>query len=410
MNQRMLLLVLGTCLLSAGLMSGCDKLQSPSAASTTPPVIPVSHPVQRQVTDYVDYTGRLDAVNSVGIRARVTGYIIKTAFKEGATVKKDDLLFEIDSRPYKAQYDQAMGQVTLNDAQLKLARTTYERSLPLVAKGAVSQQELDQDKAAVDEAAARIKATQATLEVYKLNLEFCNVLSPIDGQVGRYYYTEGNLINQDSTLLTTVVSQDPMYAYFDMDEATLLRIKQAINDGKIKIAESGADVPILMGLQGEEGYSHQGSFNFINNVVNPSTGSIAVRGQFANPKPEHGTRLLVPGMFVRIRLPIGQPHSSLLVIERALGSDQGQKYVYVVDKDNKAQSRRVVTGALQEDGLRIIESGLEPDDWVVVGALQQVRPRLEIQPDPTPMPTPEARGKAPPKEKAAEAKPKADKP
>ncbi len=409
MNQRMLLVVLGTCLLSTGLMTGCDKLQSPAAATAAAPVIPVSHPVQRQITDYVDFTGRLDAVNSVGIRARVTGFIIKTAFKEGATVKKDDLLFEIDSRPYKAQYDQAQGQVTLNDAQLKLARTTYERSLPLVAKGAVSQQELDQDKAAVDEAAARIKATQATLEVYKLNLEFCKVLSPIDGQVGRYYYTTGNLINQDSTLLTTVVSQDPMYAYFDMDEATLLRIKQAVNDGKIKMAESGADVPILMGLQGEEGYPHQGSFNFINNVVNPSTGSIAVRGQFANPKPEHGTRLLVPGMFVRIRLPIGQPHTALLVIDRALGSDQGQKYVYVTDKDNKAQSRPVVTGALQEDGLRVIESGLNADDLVVVGALQQVRPRLEIKPDTVPMPKPEARGKAPPKEKAADAKPKTEK-
>jgi multidrug efflux system membrane fusion protein len=210
--------------------------------------------------------------------------------------------------------------------------------------------------------------------------------------VSRYYYTAGNLVNQDQTLLTTVVSLDPMYAYFDMDEPTLQRIDRAINDGRIQISE-GAAVPILLGLQTEAGFPHRGTFSFINNVVNPATGSISVRGRFDNPKPPNGTRVLRPGMFVRIRLPIGQPHPARLVVDRALGSDQGLKFVYVLDKDNKAQYRRVTAGPLQDDGLRVIEDGLEPDDWVVVGGLQQVRPRMEVKPDQVAMPTP---GKAAP--------------
>jgi multidrug efflux system membrane fusion protein len=339
------------------------------------------------VTDYVDYTGRTDAVESVGIRARVTGYIDRIPFKEGAEVKKDDILFEIDPRPYKAQLDQAQGQVELNQASLKLAEITYERDKPLAAKAAVTQQQLDQDKAAVDEAKARIKAAQAAVEVYKLNLEFCTVKSPISGMVSRYYYTPGNLVIQDQTLLTTVVSLDPMYAYFDMDEPTLLRVKRAINEGRIKVPREGSDIPVLMGLQGEDGYSHHGSFSFINNVINPSTGTIAVRGVFPNPRPEHGARLLVPGMFVRIRLPIGQPHRALLVIDRAVGFDQGLKFAYVVNQEKKIEYRRVTTGPLQDDGLRVIEDGLRSGDWVVTGGLQQVRPRMEVSPDEMPMPT-----------------------
>jgi multidrug efflux system membrane fusion protein len=239
----------------------------------------------------------------------------------------------------------------------------------------------------VDEAKARIKATQSSLEIYKLNLSFTRVTSPIDGQVSRYYLTLGNLVNQDQTLLTTVVSLDPMYAYFDVDEPTLLRVRRAINQGKIKVPANGAGLPVLMGLQGEAGFPHRGTVNFVNNVFNPSTGTMSYRGVFPNPKPAEGTRLLSPGMFVRIRLPIGQPHKALLVVDRALGSDQGLKFVYVLDKDNRAQYRRVRTGPLQPDGLRVIEEGLQPDDWVVVGGLQQIRPRMQLQVERTAMPT-----------------------
>ncbi len=211
--------------------------------------------------------------------------------------------------------------------------------------------------------------------------------APIDGHVGRYYLTIGNLVNQDQTVLTTVVSLDPMYAYFDMDEPTLLKVRKAINEGRIKPPQPGEVFPVFMGLQGEEGFPHPGTVNFVDNQVDPTTGSILVRGVFPNPTPAQGVRLLSPGMFVRIRLPIGAPHRALLVVDRALGSDQGLKYLDVVDAQGEVQYRRVATGALQEDGLRVISSGLKPDDLVVVGGLQQVRPKMKIRTEQVPMPS-----------------------
>ena len=366
---------------------GCQRPPSP-VAPAEPPALPVAKPVQREVTAYVDFTGRTEAVEAVDIRPRVTGYLVQIPFKEGSDVKKGDLLFQIDPSPYKAQLDQALGQVELNQASLALAKTTYARDQAIVktTPGAVSQQQLDQDKAAVDEADARVKASQASTEVYKLNLGFTKVTSPIDGRVSRYFLTVGNLVNQDQTLLTTVVSLDPMHVYFDMDETTLLRIRKARNAGAIKVTPGG-QFPVLMGLQGEDGFPHQGTINFVNNQVNPATGSITLRGVFPNPQPEGGTRLLSPGMFVRVRLPIGQPRAALLVIDRAIGSDQGLKFVYVVDAQHQIQYRRVTTGALQEDGLRVITDGLSADDLVLVGGLPQVRAHMQIQPELTTMPT-----------------------
>jgi membrane fusion protein, multidrug efflux system len=374
----------GLVLLAA---SGCGTNRA-AVAPPEPPAVPIAHPVQREVTDYVEFTGRTEAIHSVDIRPRVTGYLMKMPFKEGAEVKAGDLLFVVDPRPYRAQLDQAQGQVDLNKASLKLARLTLARDLAINTRQpqSISQQQIDQDRAVVEEAEARVTAVEKSMEIYHLSHEFTNVTSPIDGQISRYYLTLGNLVNQDQTLLTTIVSQDPMYAYFEMDEPTLLRTRRAVNEGKIKPRREG-EVPVLMGLQGEEGFPHKGTINFVNNQVNPTTGSILVRGIFANPRPEGGTRLLSPGMFVRIRLPIGLPHPALLVIDRAIGSDQGIKFVYVVDADNKVQTRRITTGALQEDGLRVIETGIQPDDWVVVGGLQQVRPRIQTRPEKIDMPT-----------------------
>jgi multidrug efflux system membrane fusion protein len=309
-------------------------------------------------------------------------------FQEGREVKKGEPLFTIDARPYKDQLDQQESQVKVNEASLNLAKATLIRDQKVNqdAPGAVSQQQLDQDQAALLEADARLNASKASTEVYKLNLEFTKVTAPIDGMVSRYYFTRGNLVIQDQTLLTTVVSLDPMYVYFNLDETTRTRMVQGILSGKIKRYKDRSEIPVYMGLQGEEGYPHQGNFDFINNVFSPSTGSVSTRAKIANPKPPEGPRMLMPGMFVRVRLPIGQPHEALLVIDRALASDQGIKYVYVLD-GNKAQYRKVTTGPLQPDGLRVIESGLKPDDWVVVSGLQQVRPQMVITPDKQPMPT-----------------------
>jgi len=361
-----------------------------SATPRTLSTVPISQPVRREVTDYVDFTGRTDAVYSVDIRPRVTGYLVKMPFKEGEEVKKDDLLFVVDPRPYQSQLEQAQRQVDLYRASLRLARTNFARDRGINARqpSAITQGQLDQDQATVDEADARLKAYEKALELYQLNYDFTKVLSPIDGQISRYYLTRGNLVNQDQTLLTTVVSVDPMYAFFEMDEPTLLRSRRAINEGKIKVSRDRTMGPVLMGLQGEDGFPHEGKINFVDNQVNPATGSIMVRGVFENPLPRGGRRLLSPGMFVRIRLPIGQPRSAVLVIDRAVSSDQGLKFVYVLDAENKIQFRTITTGALQDDGLRVIEQGLRGDEWVVVGGLQQVREKDEVaKPERVPMPS-----------------------
>jgi multidrug efflux system membrane fusion protein len=403
MRRQPLLLAVSCLLLAAA--AGCQGESKSKVASSEAPAVPISRAVEREVTDYVDFTGRTDAVHAVDIRPRVTGYLTKVPFKEGAEVKAGDLLFQIDPRPYDAQLEQAKSQVALNEASLKLAKTTYERdrAVAVSVPNGVSQQQLDQDRAAVDEAIARVKAYEASTVVYKLNREFTEVRSPIDGQISRKYLNVGNLVNQDQTLLTTIVSLDPMYAYFDMDEPTRLRIIRAINEGKIKPSPDGT-FPVSMGLQGEDGFPHEGTIDFFNNQFNPTTGSISVRGVFKNSKPANGVRLLAPGMFVRIRFPIGAPYKALLVIDRAIQSDQGLKYVYVVDDENRVRYQRVATGALQNDGLRVITDGLKPSDWVVVGALQQVRPRSLIRPDrvampslgqPTPDETPADKGEEP---------------
>jgi multidrug efflux system membrane fusion protein len=365
---------------------GCSRKAS-EIAPAAPPAIPVSQPVVRKVTDFVDFTGRIEAPEAVSVVPRVTGYLNAVPFKEGAEIKKGDVLFEIDPRPYQAQYDQAQGQVVLNEARVKEAAADNERAKELAkTPGAISKQDVDRFQAAEEEAVASVQAAKASLETFKLNLGFCQVTSPIDGQVSRYFLTPGNLVNQDQTQLTTVVSVDPMYVYFDIDETTVLRVRRAINEGKIQRYQQG-EIPVFIGLAGEDDYPHQGTLNFVNNQVNSGTGSITARGVLSNPKPANGIRLLSPGMFVRVRLPIGKPHDALLVIDRAIGSDQGIKYVYAVDAKNTIEQRRITTGALQEDGLRVIDSGVNLDEWVVVGGIQQVRPRMPITPEHVPMPT-----------------------
>jgi membrane fusion protein, multidrug efflux system len=374
------------CFALVGFVCGCNKKQS-AIAPAAPPAIPVSHPVSREVTDYIDFTGRTEAKESVSIVPRVTGYLLSMPFKEGSEVKAGDVLFEIDARPYQAQYDQAAGQVLLNEARVKEAKADNLRAKELAkTPGAISKQDLDRYQAAEEETIAAVQAAKASLEIFNLNLNFCSVKSPIDGQVSRYFLTLGNLVNQDQTQLTNVVSVDPMYVYFDVDESSLLRVRKEINEGRIQRYQQG-EIPVYISLEGEDNFPHLGTINFVNNRVNSGTGSITVRGVIPNPIPKNGIRLLTPGMFVRVRLPIGKPHAAMLVIDRAIGSDQGLKFVYVVDNENKVQQRRIATGPLEEDGLRVVTSGLKPDDWVAVGGIQQIRPRTEVVKDEEPMPS-----------------------
>jgi membrane fusion protein, multidrug efflux system len=385
-SARVWLALLSACAVLVGTW-GCQNEKS-KVAPPEPMVVPVSQPLAREVTDYVDFTGQTKAAHAVDITPRVTGYLVEMPFKEGAEVKKGDLLFVVDPRPYQAQLDQAQGQVDLNKASLKLAKTTLARDKAIngLSPGSVSQQQFDQEQAMVEEADARVRAAEKSMEIYQLSYGFTKVFAPIDGQISRKYLMPGNLVNQDQTLLTTVVTVDPMYVYFEMDEPTLLRTRRGVNEGKVRPLEDPTKVPVFMGLQGEEGFPHEGYVDFFDNQVNASTGTLLVRGVFPNPLPKGGRRLLSPGMFARIRLPIGSPHQAILVLDRVIQSDQGLKFVYVVEADNKVRSQRVSTGALEDDNMRVIAEGLKPGDWVVSGGLLQVRPRMDVRPDRVPWP------------------------
>ena len=375
-----------TALLSGLFFMGCGKppaLPAPDAA----PAVTVSRVIHHNVTDSVEFTGRVDAVNYVDIKARVTGYITKTPFKEGDYVKQGDLLFEIDRRPYQAKLDDAKSQLTLQQAKYKLAKADNLRAKE-VAKtpGAISVQELDKYQAAEEEAKAAVEAIAAANEVHILNLEFCRVTAPIDGRISRYYFTLGNLVNADTTLLTTLVSEDPIYVYFDTDESTLLKVKRLVQEGRIPVRDNQSQITFQVALQDEREYSHTANVNFINNKLDPLTGTITVRGVLANPMVGGKARLFVPGMFCRVKLPIGEARDVALVSERAVGTDQGNKFVYVVGDDNKAVSRRVRLGALQPDGLRVIEEGVKPGERVVVTGIQMVRQGEPVTPEEVPMP------------------------
>ena len=359
-------------------LGGC-KRQPPALAASPPPVVMVSHPVAREITDYYEYTGRMAAVDAVEVRARVSGYLVKVNFQEGALVKKGDLLLQIDPRPFLAVLDQAKGQVAQWEAKLARAEADVTRDERLLPKGAASQKDLDQAVADRGEARAAIQSARAAVDRAALDLEFTRVTAPISGRISRYLLTEGNLVTLDSTLLTTIVSVDPMYAYFDADEGSVLHVRQLIREGKLHSARDGA-VPVLLGLANEAGYPHRGTINFVDNQVNPQTGTLRLRGVFPNED-----KALEPGYFARVQLLIGQSRRALLITERAIDTDQGQKILYVVNDKNEVRSHPISVGALH-DGLRVIEDGVQPGERVIVNGLLQVRPGVTVEPKLVDMP------------------------
>lgn len=373
MNPLTLLPRLVGALLITSFVAGCTNPPMPPSPSKT--VVTVALPIQDEVPDYAYFTGRIEAVQSVEIRARVSGYLDTIAFKPGAEVKKGDLLFQIDPRPYQAELDRQLSEVSKQEAALKFAEQEYKRVSRLVGTAAVSREEFDKIAGNREQAAAALKAAQAAVEGLKLNLEFCRITAPISGIIGRNLITEGNLVTQDSTLLTTIVSLDPIYAYFDVDEQTVQRIRRRIQEGKFKSYQN-AEIKVGIGLATEQGYPHVGVIDFVDNKVNPSTGTLSVRAVVSN---EH--RTLRPGYYCRVRLPVGPARKSLLVMERALGSTQGQRYLLVVNSQNVVEERPVQVGP-QYRGLRVIEQGLKPDELVIVNGLLRVRPGVMVEPQP----------------------------
>jgi len=354
-------------------VTACDRESHASAANVQPPVVKVVHPIQREVTDYAEFTGRVEAVESIQLRARVHGHLIKALFKAGTDVKKDDVLFEIDPRPYKARLARDLARLQQAEAEVKRADAEYARFAQIIKDAAASHFEYDTSLANRDKAVADVAASKAAIEASQLDLDFCTIRSPIDGRASNYGVTVGNLVTADQTLLTSIVSTDPIYAYFAVDELTFLRVKDAAQQGKTHLRDQ-AQAPVFLGLANEQGFPHEGTINFADNQVKPSTGTIRVRAVFQNPD-----RLLMPGLFARVRVPLSAPHPALLVPDRAIATDQGQKILMLLNEKDEVVSRPVKPGAMH-DGLRAIESGLKPGERVIIEGLLSVRPGAVVTP------------------------------
>ena len=362
-------------LVTSAVLSGCTSEATPNTAPPAPEVA-VAAALDSEVQEWDDFTGRLEAVESVEIRPRVTGYIESVNFEEGSIVRKDDLLFVIDPRPYRAELNKAEAELTRAVARAELARNDVTRSEKLLTIKAVSQEEYDQRVSASREATANVDAARAAVESARLNVSFTRVTAPITGRVSRAIVTPGNLVTGGSTsatLLTTIVSIDPIYVTFEGDEQVYLKYTELARRGE---RSSSRDKPntVLMGLANETGFPHQGQMQFVDNQVDPRTGTIRGRAAFANPDG-----YLTPGLFARVKLLGHDSYRAVLVDDRAVGTDQSKKFVYVVDADNKVAYRPVEIGRLQ-DGLRVVTQGLSPGEHVVVNGLQRVRPGAVVTP------------------------------
>jgi RND family efflux transporter MFP subunit len=379
-RYRLVSLVCG-CVLLAELLTGCTS--TPPVAETPPPPVSVSQPVVRDIVDHDDYEGHIAAAKTVDARARVRGHLFKINFEDGEIVKEGALLFEIDPRPYQAQLDMAKAKVKQAEAKLGFRKSDLARNKELAkTPGAVSQRTIDLSESAVKEGEADVLVCEANQEEAKLNLDYTKVFAPITGKIGRAQVDIGNLVNAGGgdTLLATIVTVDPMYVFFDVDERALLRYRREFRKGKEDAPIKELNIPVELALDGEEGFPHKGVIDFSDNKVNPSTGTIQVRGVLANPK-----RILDSGMRARVRIPVGDPHKVLMVTERAVGTDQGRKFVYVVSDQNVVERRDVKLGRLSE-GLQVVQEGLKEGDRVIVNGIQRVRDGAKVDPKPVAMP------------------------
>jgi len=369
--------------LSLAAIAGCGR---PSAAGPQAadkgalPEVLVGQPVVQTITDYEDFTGHTEAMMSVEIRARVSGYLVKGlkdggTNKEGTEVKEGELLFEIDPRTYEADKNKAEAALAQSQARLERLSKDLKRGEELLPTRSISQGDYDQIVGDHKEAEAAVKTAQAALRLAELNIEFTKVRAPCDGRVSKQLIDPGNMVQADQTPLTTIVTLDPIYAYFDVDERTLLELRRMViaQRGSLRTVRE-AKIKILLGLADEKDYPHEGLIDFADNRLDMMTGTLRLRGVFPNPK-----RILSPGMYARIRLPKGEPHRAILIPEEALGSDQGQRFLYVVDDKDEVVYRRVEIGSLQGK-LRVIKSGLSEGDRVVLQGLQRIRPKIKVQP------------------------------
>ncbi|AKU21675.1 efflux RND transporter periplasmic adaptor subunit [Massilia sp. NR 4-1] len=346
-------------------LTGCDSSQDKAAmakAAGTP--VSAALVVQRDIVETQEFPGRLEAIERVAIRPRVSGYITSVHFTPGSLVKKGDVLFTIDARPYQAQLNKAEADAHSARARADLAKVELERAERLLADRAIAQREFDERASSQKELDATARAAQAATEAARLNMAYTKVLAPIGGRVSKAEITVGNLVDGNA-VLTSVVSTDKIYASFEGDEDTYLRVAG--------LKRAGAPVPVHIALNNEQGYPHAGELDFIDNRLDTNTGSVRMRAVLKNAE-----RNLVPGLFVRVQVATGngrqQATRAVLVNERAIGTDLNRKFVFIVNRDGKAEYRAVTLGAQAGGGLRIVQSGLQPDDKVILDGLQHIRP------------------------------------
>jgi membrane fusion protein, multidrug efflux system len=361
-------------------LSGCGDKPPQQAASPAPPVT-VAQPTKRTVTDWDEFTGRFDAVEEVQVRARVGGFVTDVEFRDGAFVNTGDLLYIIDPRPFEAVAEQADGQLADARAKAELAKRDLDRGLALVQSSAVSEQVVDQRRQALQAAHAAETVAEGALKAAQLNIEFTHVVAPLGGRASRHLVSIGNLVtgsdNGGGTLLTSIVSLDPIYVYFDMDEATYLKYNRLYFEGKRPSSRENPN-PVQVTLTGETKPSHDGKVDFLDNRLDVSTGTL--RGRAVIPNKDYS---ILPGQFGRVRLIASAPYEALLLPDTAIATDQSRKIVFVVKDDDTVEAKPVVLGPLDE-GLRVVREGLKPGDRVIVDGLQRARVGAKVSPHPAP--------------------------
>ena len=357
--------------MAAAFSAGCTRVETADGPPPAPQVT-AAPAIGREVTEWDEFTGRLEPVQSVGVRPRVGGLIATVSFEEGSLVRQGQLLFQLDDRPFLTQVERLRAELAQATSARDRAASEMRRADRLAADNAMSLEERERRAGAATEASAHVDAVAAALRAAELELEFTRVVSPIDGRVSRALVTRGNLVSGgqgEATLLTTVVSVDPIYASFAADEQTFLRYGDRVRqDGK----NQSRDLPIQMALADEEAFPHAGTLQFLDNQLDPLTGTITGRAVFRN-----ADRRLTPGLFVRLRLPGTASYPGVLVEDRAVGTDLDRRFVMVVGNDQTAESRTVTLGPIV-DGLRVVQKGLRPGELVVVNGLQRVRPGAKV--------------------------------
>jgi membrane fusion protein, multidrug efflux system len=365
------------------LMLGCNRQKA--APQPPPPAVTVAHPLDREVMEWDEYPGRLEAVHTVHVRAQVGGYMQSVHFREGGLVKKGDLLFAIDPRPFEAEVSRTQGELNRAKAHLVLAETEFKRVKGLVPTEAASELELDEKRANLDEAKAAVEVAEANLQTARINLGYTQLKAEISGRISKAEIKPGNLVaggpNQ-ATLLTTITSLDPIYCYVDADERSVLKYQRLAREKK-RISARDAEIPCRLALLNEDKFEHIGLVDFVNNRVDPTTGTLQARGVFPNPGGA-----MTPGMFGRLRVPGAAPYRTLLVSEQAIQSDQSRKYVLTVDGQNVVHKTYVTVG-IAFGGLRAIEEGLTAYDLVIVNGILRARPATKVDAKPGPMPAAE---------------------